>query len=80
MGEQPVGHVDVVALARVLDNYVFAVDAALCDADGPFGGTLGVEFLRKFLDNLADYVFLRLGIVHLKMNLRILGKILIVGI
>ena len=71
VSEHPVGHVDVVAFARVLDDYVVAVYAALAYAHGSFGGALRAQFLRKFLYYGADQVFLWPCFVRLKINLRI---------
>jgi len=42
VGQQPVGHVDIVALARVLDNNELAIDAAFGYADGTFGCSLSI--------------------------------------
>lgn len=69
VSQQPVGHVDIVSLACVLEDDEFAVDAAFGYADGTFGGSLGIQLLRELLHDCANQVFLWHRVVHLKMNL-----------
>lgn len=69
MRKNPVGHVHIMPLARILNYYVVAVHTTLTNRNRAFGRSLCAQFLRQFLYDAADDLFGNGLFVHDKLYL-----------